>query len=185
MFSTVRQLGATGWGNAMASAVVCYFIRAAKGFRLVCLQTLKWTSRFRNGAGPRSRVRLPFIRSSRTTSTYFVQNCGASTGPSRFARNQIYIGSESIGGSKISNDAVVTVSDYLLAQPEPLCSQPETTFLDSDSGASQSLALVGLLIQAHRSIKPLSQVQCLLRAIQLSIHLNIARRLYRARTFPL
>jgi hypothetical protein len=73
MFSTVRQLGATGWGNAMASAVVCDFIRAAKGFRLVCLQTLKWTSRFRNGAGPRSRVRLTFIRSSRTTSTYFVQ----------------------------------------------------------------------------------------------------------------
>jgi hypothetical protein len=37
------------------------------------------------------------------------ESCGASTGPSRFARNQVYIGSESIGGSKISNDAVVTV----------------------------------------------------------------------------
>jgi hypothetical protein len=68
------------------------------------------------------------------------ESCGASTGPSRFARNQVYIRSESIGGSKNSNDTGATVFDYLLARLEPLCSQPEVIFLDSESGASQSLA---------------------------------------------
>jgi hypothetical protein len=68
------------------------------------------------------------------------ESCGASTGPSRFVRNQVYIRSESIDGSKNLNDTLATVFDYLLAQPEPLCSQPEAIFLDSDVGASQSLA---------------------------------------------
>jgi hypothetical protein len=44
-----------------------------RGSRFVYLLTIKWTSRFQQGTGPCSRVRLTFARSSRTTSTYFVQ----------------------------------------------------------------------------------------------------------------
>jgi outer membrane murein-binding lipoprotein Lpp len=101
MFSTVRQLGeAMALGNAMASAIVRDFIRAAKGFSF-CLSTDYQT------ANP-----IPtWDRSPQPGPTYFIfeayklrphtcaESCGASTGPSRFARNQVYIRSESIGGS--------------------------------------------------------------------------------------
>jgi hypothetical protein len=142
MFSTVRQLGeAMDLGNAMASAVVRDFIRAAKGFSF-CLSTDYQMDKPIPTWGRSPQPGPTYFKSKLTNYVHIIcaESCGASNGPSRFARNQVNIRSESIGGSKNSNDTIATVFDYLLVRLEPLCTQPEAIFLDSDSGASQSLA---------------------------------------------
>ena len=55
---------------------------------------------------------------------FCADSLGLAEGPTRFARNHVYIRPEPVGGSKDSNDTCATLFDFLLGVPEPTTQQP-------------------------------------------------------------